>query len=404
MLWNFRRGRSIQRELCNRCGTRVKGMEDREEFSFDHRAMSFGKVGFKKLGQARGESGGRTERNEQENSQDETRGLAITLNRLRNLKEIRHEATLKVEAALSALLTGKGRVAEQIGESHGVELKFGPKKDGYVNIVVNGPSEESLSSAISSIECSLQKGVASPALGYSHFVSIPLACHEDLTKRLVSLRESVFGPEYSSRNGTETSDSNGMENSSRKRTENSSRKELPRGMCKSIFVNPSTFHLTVQMLKLWNSERLQQASEVLQKSLPMVHDALEGRPLLVRLGKLVQMRGSPEKVHVVYAHVTEADGSNRLMRACEVLRMAYREAGLVTAGDEKEHLKLHATVINTSHRKRSMKRVPVDARAILAEHGEADWGEYRISDAQLSQRFVFDSKGYYHCCSKIEFP
>jgi activating signal cointegrator complex subunit 1 len=36
------------------------------------------------------------------------------------------------------------------------------------------------------------------------------------------------------------------------------------GIDKSIFIKPETFHLTVLMLKLWNKERIDKASDVLQ--------------------------------------------------------------------------------------------------------------------------------------------
>ena len=36
------------------------------------------------------------------------------------------------------------------------------------------------------------------------------------------------------------------------------------GIDPSIFIDPHTFHLTVQMLKLWNTDRVVQAALVLQ--------------------------------------------------------------------------------------------------------------------------------------------
>ncbi|XP_042486880.1 activating signal cointegrator 1 complex subunit 1-like [Macadamia integrifolia] len=71
------------------------------------------------------------------------------------------------------------------------------------------------------------------------------------------------------------------------------------------------------------------------------------------------------------------------------------------------YLKLHATVMNARHRKRKTRTKrsdSFDARGIVRQHGSEEWGEYLIREAHLSQRFVFDDNGYYHCCASIPFP
>lgn len=45
-----------------------------------------------------------------------------------------------------------------------------------------------------------------------------------------------------------------------------------------------------------------------------------------------------------------------------------------------------------------------DARSIFKQYGSEEWGEYVIREAHLSQRFVYDDNGYYHCCASIPFP
>lgn len=86
---------------------------------------------------------------------------------------------------------------------------------------------------------------------------------------------------------------------------------------------------------------------------------------------------------------------------------AFIEAGLVLENDLNQKLKLHATVMNARHRKsnRGSKKVDsFDARKIFGQYGLEDWGEYLVREAHLSQRFVFDDDGYYHCCASIPFP
>lgn len=181
------------------------------------------------------------------------------------------------------------------------------------------------------------------------------------------------------------------------------------GIDKSIFIKPATFHLTVLMLKLWNSERVAAAAEILRNVSPKVKEALEGHPIAVTLKGLALMRGSPQKAHVLYARVEEVGSGERLRRACQVIIDAFVEAGLVLEKDSRSSLKLHATVMNTSHRKmkkfqRNKRNVPFDARPILERYGHKDWGEYVISEAHLSQRFSYDENGYYQCCASIPFP
>eukprot|EP01018_Ginkgo_biloba_P002578 Gb_37660 [translate_table: standard] len=188
-----------------------------------------------------------------------------------------------------------------------------------------------------------------------------------------------------------------------------SRSKKNSGIDKSIFIKPATFHLTVLMLKLWNKERIAQAAEVLQKASPQVNEALEGRPIAVSLKGLEFMRGKPSKAHVLYARVEEVGSNRRLQRACQVIIDAFLEAGLVMGKDARQALKLHATLMNTSHRKRKRSKgykrnLPFDARPIVERYGSADWGEYVIHEAHLSQRFSYDENGYYHCCGSIPFP
>ncbi|KAI3455458.1 hypothetical protein Pfo_012121 [Paulownia fortunei] len=190
-------------------------------------------------------------------------------------------------------------------------------------------------------------------------------------------------------------------------SETSSSKLIESGIEKSIFIKPKTFHLTVLMLKLWNKDRVKTAAEVLQSVSSKVLDALENRPVLIRLKGLDCMRGTLAKARVLYAPVEVIGGEGRLLRACQVITDAFIEAGLVIEKDVQQKLKLHATLMNARHRKRkegTRKLDSFDARGIFYLYGSEEWGEYPILEAHLSQRFVFDENGYYHCCASIPFP
>ncbi|OIT05848.1 hypothetical protein A4A49_10974 [Nicotiana attenuata] len=227
---------------------------------------------------------------------------------------------------------------------------------------------------------------------YSHFVSLPLAIYPELVNKLINFQNSVLGI-------TEVSKS--------PISESKASELLELGIEKSIFINPKTFHLTVLMLKLWNKDRFEAAAHVLRSVSPKVLDALESRPVSIRLKGLECMRGSPAKAYVVYAPVEVIGGEARLLRACQVIIDAFTEAGLVLEKDANRKLKLHATIMNARHsrsKNRSGNADSFDARAIFGQYGSEEWGECLIREAHLSQRFVYGANGYYHCCESIPFP
>nr|XP_016435508.1 PREDICTED: A-kinase anchor protein 7 isoforms delta and gamma-like [Nicotiana tabacum]XP_016435509.1 PREDICTED: A-kinase anchor protein 7 isoforms delta and gamma-like [Nicotiana tabacum]XP_016435510.1 PREDICTED: A-kinase anchor protein 7 isoforms delta and gamma-like [Nicotiana tabacum]XP_016435511.1 PREDICTED: A-kinase anchor protein 7 isoforms delta and gamma-like [Nicotiana tabacum]XP_016435513.1 PREDICTED: A-kinase anchor protein 7 isoforms delta and gamma-like [Nicotiana tabacum]XP_01 len=237
-----------------------------------------------------------------------------------------------------------------------------------------------------------QMAVESQNPDYSHFVSLPLAIYPELVNKLINFQNSVLGITEVSKSPTSESKASEL---------------LELGIEKSIFINPKTFHLTVLMLKLWNKDRFEAAAQVLRSVSPKVLDALESRPVSIRLKGLECMRGSPAKAYVVYAPVEVIGGEARLLRACQVIIDAFTEAGLVLEKDANRKLKLHATIMNARHsrsKNRSGNADSFDARAIFGQYGSEEWGEYLIREAHLSQRFVFDDNGYYHCCASIPFP
>ncbi|CAI5999717.1 unnamed protein product, partial [Closterium sp. NIES-64] len=303
-----------------------------------------------------------------------------------------------------------------------------------------GASEEAVTAALDLLASELAQAIDSPAVGYSHFLSLPLASHRPLVARLSDLRSSLLqsvgfpcthehltAPADAAAGSTagvdgaagDAATADGGDNASgdadgwatiregegegdvegegvkddcaaavgaregiedcgeeavegegradarqeRESGEEKSWEQQPGGqrgkgvkdkyggVHPSIFINPATFHLTVQMLKLWSPLRVQAAADALQAAMPRVQEVLGDAPLVIRLLGLKCMRGHPSKAHVLYADMQEVDGGNRLRAVCEVLRAACREAGLVTPRDCHQPLKLHATIMNTSHRK-----------------------------------------------------
>ncbi|XP_070672665.1 uncharacterized protein [Malus domestica] len=326
--------------------------------------------------------------------------------------------SISVGASLFRFVRGKwGLTQKQIEDEMGVKIRI-PLSREEDSLTIEGNSVESISRASEKIKSIVDQAVKSSNLDYSHFISLPLAIHPELVDKLVNFQNSILG--ISDSGVDDNLDSNSNEENSESEGEDQrpdvavelkvegdrqhvkvNLTNIPLvsyalqsskaatlsdlGIEKSIFIKPKTFHLTVLMLKLWNKDRVHAATEVLQNC----------------------MRGSLAKAGVVYAPVEEIGSEGRLLRACQVIIDAYIEAGLVLEKDAKQKLKLHATVMNARHskRKKGTRKVnSFDARGIFKQYGSEEWGEYLIREAHLSQRFVFDDKGYYHCCASMPFP
>ncbi|BFG24458.1 hypothetical protein CerSpe_107310 [Prunus speciosa] len=322
---------------------------------------------------------------------------------------------IEVGASLVRFIRGKGGSTQrEIEDEMGVKIII-PSSKEEDSVIIEGISMESISRASEKIHTIIDEAVKSQNLDYSHFISLPLAIHPELVDKLVNFQNSILGisdscvdEKLNSYSNEDASENEGEDQKLEKGTDVAVELNVEDlGIEKSIFIKPKTFHLTVLMLKLWNKDRVHAAIEVLQSVSSKVIDALDNRPISIRLQGLNCMRGSLAKAGVVYAPVEEIGSQGRLLRACQVITDAYTKAGLVLEKDANQKLKLHATVMNARHRKRKNRTRKVqsfDARGIFKQYGSEEWGEYLIREAHLSQRFVFDDNGYYHCCASIPFP
>lgn len=109
---------------------------------------------------------------------------------------------------------------------------------------------------------STSQAIKSKNVGYTHFVSLPLTLPDEMVTKLNNFKNSLL----------------------------QTNKGL--GIDKSIFIKPNTLHLTVQMLKLSNTSRIKVAADVLRRVSPKVMDALEQRPVYIRLKGLVILYSS----------------------------------------------------------------------------------------------------------------
>ncbi|XP_076921544.1 uncharacterized protein LOC143582985 isoform X2 [Bidens hawaiensis] len=299
----------------------------------------------------------------------------------------KHSVTLEVGSSLMRFIKGKwGSTQAKIEQETGVRLIF-PSSRSEDSLIIEG-TPDNVGKASERIQLLIEEVVKTPALDYSHFISLPLALHPPLIDKLINFKNSILG----------INDEN-----------TSTLSEL--GIDKSIFINPKTFHLTVLMLKLWNKERVSAAVKIFKEIEAEIMDALDGRPVAIKLNGLELMKGSVEKARVLYAPVEVIGGEERLLHACKIITDAFKKGGLVLERDANHTLKLHATLMNTRQRKRKYDTKKFnsfndsfDARGIMEQYGSEEWGEYAIPELHLSQRFVYDENGYYHCCASFPLP
>ena len=134
------------------------------------------------------------------------------------------------------------------------------------------------------------------------------------------------------------------------------------GLSSSIFVRPTSLHVTLAMLHLPSPSLIQHAVTTLASLLPSPSSPLVSPPPVgVRLTGLASFQRARE-AHVVYAVVDEGwDGYWRVVEVCRRVVVGMVEGGVLGWGEVgKQGLlsvggewkgKLHVTVINTKHRR-----------------------------------------------------
>ncbi|KAG4182998.1 hypothetical protein ERO13_A09G081400v2 [Gossypium hirsutum] len=290
---------------------------------------------------------------------------------------------LKVGASVIRFVKGKaGSTKEKIEKETGVRIIL-PSSKQNDSIFIEGTSADSVAKASEEIQRVIDEAVKTASFDYSHFVSLPLAIHPELVSKLVGFQNSILGSSDAciDENPDGNLDGDNSEDSAQEQQlgkesdisvelevvddegsvkvdvsvrpldsnapkeneepKSSNKSDLKIG--KSVFIKPQTFHLTVLMLKLWNQKRVDLAAQVLKSTSLRVLDALDNRPLFVRLKGLDLMRGSLAKAQVVYAPAEEIDSENRLLHACKIMIDAFVEAGLVIDKDAKSELKESGT-------------------------------------------------------------
>nr|CAG8630999.1 4195_t:CDS:2 [Entrophospora candida] len=173
----------------------------------------------------------------------------------------------------------------------------------------------------------------------------------------------------------------------------------------TILINPSSFHLTLGMLSLYVEEDIKGAVQLLKSLSTEVNDLVGSRIPVVKLSGLDIMDEDSTKTNVLYAKVEELGEKKILTKLAEFLNEKFSEAGYLKKTDRP--LKLHATLINTSHRKikgsyKNYERIPFSAVQILNKFPNIDFGTCRIENIHISKIGEHDENGRHKSEGKIK--
>ncbi|KRZ33421.1 Activating signal cointegrator 1 complex subunit 1 [Trichinella pseudospiralis] len=191
-------------------------------------------------------------------------------------------------------------------------------------------------------------------------------------------------------------------------------------ICEDLFQNPNRLHLTVGTLVLMNENERKIARELLHQCkeslvLPILKKDLSN--VSCRLHGIEIMNDDPANVDVLYGKVEfdSVEELDRFQQFVDKVCEHFETSGLLI--NKFEHVKLHVTLLNNLFQrgsdseelcdktrdveKNKQRRMSFDARKILKNFGDFEFGIQSSLSLHLSQRYAFESNGYYLCTDRI---
>ncbi|KAF5360756.1 hypothetical protein D9756_004431 [Leucocoprinus leucothites] len=217
----------------------------------------------------------------------------------------------------------------------------------------------------------------------THFLALPLHNHSTLRTRVANFQRSLFDGEG---------------------------KPLVRGLDRTIIIDPRRLHLTLGVMAL---ERVEDALALLQSLQPQLRALLaeQHTAVKVKLEKLdvlkTERRTGADGVeeidaHVLYLGVPErvADDEEtlRLKRVCDVVHQAFKKAGHIT---ETRPLKLHCTILNTSHRRPRRREAFSYSDILKTVTAASSFGTYDVERVELWEMGSRGPNNEYISCGGI---
>jgi len=115
------------------------------------------------------------------------------------------------------------------------------------------------------------------------------------------------------------------------------------------------------------------------------------------------MNDDPAEVDVLYAKLKELGDDNRLQIVADSIAQEFVKSTL--AKSQYDKVKLHITIMNTLFRGQlddNSERITFDARGILKDFEDYDFGKIALSEVHISVRYSTASDNYYVATHKIK--
>lgn len=192
------------------------------------------------------------------------------------------------------------------------------------------------------------------------------------------------------------------------------------GVDRGIVIAPRRLHLTLGVMALEDSlgspgKTLANAQALLSSLRPRVMELLDGHGLRIPLTEMnitKPDRGDADNAHILWVGPSlDTEDAQRLKIVSEFVSKAFRDAGFI---QERRPLKLHCTILNTSHRK--PHRRPFSYNAMLAspvirefvhtpleahdfrDPVKVEFGTWSVDEIQICKMGSYGPEGEYVSC------
>lgn len=272
------------------------------------------------------------------------------------------------------ILGKKASMKYQIESQTKTTLKFPNKGENRGDVVITGRDRNGVLAARSRITAiiDMHRGEQYP----EHFLSIPLNS-ENLVERFKEFKTEVLKLEA-------------------------------KGLEAGLFQFPERLHLTLGLLTFLNKQELvdnQTKFNGMITALKLQH--LGDKKIVLNLKGIEYMNDDPGEVDILYAKVKlhGTNDSSNLQKFVDDVVSTMTHEGFIKK--QYDRVKLHATVINSLFRERkrdtdkssgnyyAKSRTHFDAREILKNFADFDFGTFTVESIDISVRGKFERDGRY---------
>uniref|UniRef100_A0A0N5BY21 KH domain-containing protein n=1 Tax=Strongyloides papillosus TaxID=174720 RepID=A0A0N5BY21_STREA len=171
------------------------------------------------------------------------------------------------------------------------------------------------------------------------------------------------------------------------------------GLGSEYFQLPNKLHITICMATLIDKTEEDITINCLKNIVDeMIKPSLGGNAIKIKIKGLCTMNDDPKQANVLYGKID----CPVLQNIGEEINNTLKKTGLCI--DDKDGLKLHLTLINTSFLKgKENRKKTFDGSRIIEKLNDFDFGEIDLSHVTLNKRFAAEDDGSYSIVHEESF-